>query len=445
MHVRTEGKFKVGDRVRRIKVKNGPDFLVGDTGVVTHVADGGVYVCADKDGSEDYHILAYLEPAPRFKVGDRVRATEDAPRGKTGTIRKYEKNHVRQNWLVEFDDWTGGHDGEMDLPDSGWWLAENEIEPATDNGLRIQTGRYYKTRDGRKVGPMEMWSDWGVEHPWQEEGGVNRFTEGGDIWRDDGTSEYGSPTLIAEWPSDTGCAAAEVDNLRDEYGPFTAKPKFKVGDRVKFRDDYESDAAGAEAMVIEVNRWGVMVDRGGMYGKSTEAAADLRLVADATSGKFKVGDRVRITNPANFRTGTRVGDIGVVTKDYTGGMFVDIDLHHETDGVINQIAKPTDIKMAPNPAIVARIDNGQPEPATNPYVHADRDSALREAARLAKANPGKEFGVYEYVSSAKEAKVYEHEWQRLAAEGDRDGAATELHRLTGMRHSTARYVADTYA
>lgn len=67
--------------------------------------------------------------------------------------------------------------------------------------LKLEAGKYYKTRDGRKVGPMVVWLDSDIEgaHKWHEgpEGG-NRFVEGGDIWATDGTSKYGCPTLIAE-------------------------------------------------------------------------------------------------------------------------------------------------------------------------------------------------------------------------------------------------------
>ena len=63
--------------------------------------------------------------------------------------------------------------------------------------MKIEEGRYYKTRDGRKVGPMEhCGSD--TDHPWQEAKNMSAH-----IWRDDGTSKWrNDPTLIAEWPAE---------------------------------------------------------------------------------------------------------------------------------------------------------------------------------------------------------------------------------------------------
>lgn len=89
-----------------------------------------------------------------------------------------------------------------------------------------------------------------------------------------------------------------------------AEPKFKVGDRVKFRDDYGSSARGTEATVVKVDSWGIMVD--GVHGKSTEQLSSLRLVAEATSGKFMVGDRVRIASGPNNGGFGQIGDTGVI-------------------------------------------------------------------------------------------------------------------------------------
>lgn len=65
-------------------------------------------------------------------------------------------------------------------------------------GLKLEVGKYYKTRDGRKVGPMEhCGSD--TDHPWQEAKNMSAH-----IWRDDGTSKWDKdPDLIAPWPTET--------------------------------------------------------------------------------------------------------------------------------------------------------------------------------------------------------------------------------------------------
>jgi hypothetical protein len=65
--------------------------------------------------------------------------------------------------------------------------------------VKIEAGKYYKTRDGRKVGPMKYCVDYN-DHPWEED-----FNKSTHIWRDDGTSGFlGDPDLIAEWPTKTG-------------------------------------------------------------------------------------------------------------------------------------------------------------------------------------------------------------------------------------------------
>lgn len=47
--------------------------------------------------------------------------------------------------------------------------------------LTIQAGRYYRTRDGRKVGPMRRWSDT-ARHRWEADDEELSY-----IWADDGT------------------------------------------------------------------------------------------------------------------------------------------------------------------------------------------------------------------------------------------------------------------
>lgn len=188
-------------------------------------------------------------------------------------------------------------------------------------------------------------------------------------------------------PAYTSCAAAEVDNLADEYG--APKAKFKVGDRVKFRDDYSASCRGEEATVVKVNVWGddgIQVDHNGDI--STERAADLRHVAPAAP-------------PASI---------------------ADIVARHSQTGT----------------AIVAVLEDGQPRPATRPYVHTTASAAETEANRLARTNPGKEFGVYTLGSVAKVERVYGHEWQRLAANGNKIGAIKELRGMTGLFLATAK-------
>jgi hypothetical protein len=86
--------------------------------------------------------------------------------------------------------------------------------------MQIEQGKYYVTRDGRRVGPMYR----AVRGGW-----VNGAPIGS--WDDDGFSTLGGSglALVAEWTDPPkACAAAEVDNLRDEYGPFGADSEDEV-------------------------------------------------------------------------------------------------------------------------------------------------------------------------------------------------------------------------
>lgn len=342
------GKFKVGDSVRAVETDCPRGFPVGSTGIITSDNYGVYEVRRDDTGIEWCFFESELEPAPKFKVGDRV------------------------NWTRVRGEYDGStleaHDGVYDFKlrattGNHTYVFAHELEHAP---LTIEPGKYYRTRDGRKVGPVGENRD--SEYPIVC--GVTPTEEclvQVAIWNRDGTN-YSERCLdlVAEWTDEP--PAAGNDNA--------APAKFKVGDRVKFRDDYPSAARGKEAVVVELSRWGVMVDRqDGPFSRSTESEEDLRLVAPAKSS---------------------------------------------------------------NPAIVALLENGQPRPAIRPFVHGDTASATMEAERLARNNPGKEFGVYELVATRREEKRYDYEWQRLAAEGKKLGAIRLLREATGLHLATAK-------
>jgi hypothetical protein len=66
-------------------------------------------------------------------------------------------------------------------------------------GLRLEAGKYYQTRDGRKIGPMQRWSTH-VDHCWEQAGGSEHYA-GQDVWRRDGSSHYFNENgwLVSEW------------------------------------------------------------------------------------------------------------------------------------------------------------------------------------------------------------------------------------------------------
>ena len=75
--------------------------------------------------------------------------------------------------------------------------------------LKIEAGRYYRTREGRKVGPMDHYScSVGNMHPWHVDGC-------GMLWKYDGTGyegKYPDNDLIAEW-TDEPAATDDADGL----------------------------------------------------------------------------------------------------------------------------------------------------------------------------------------------------------------------------------------
>lgn len=171
------------------------------------------------------------------------------------------------------------------------------------------------------------------------------------------------------------------------------------------------------------------------------------------AAKFKVGDKVHATADAPK------GEIGVIVKDDGIEPRYLVKFDKWADGHGNDgrewwlYSKELDLaaltiqagRYYKTPAIVALIENGHPLPATRPYVHPNRAAAETEAKRLAGKHPGGEFGVYEFVSSAKEAKTYAHEWQRLAANGDKDGAIDRLISDAGISRMDAHSAVRRFA
>jgi hypothetical protein len=64
------------------------------------------------------------------------------------------------------------------------WAAKVEAEAAEERLLVLEEGKCYRTRDGRKAGPMES-HIYGSKHPWL--GFSESNLTNGDIWAPDGT------------------------------------------------------------------------------------------------------------------------------------------------------------------------------------------------------------------------------------------------------------------
>lgn len=165
-----------------------------------------------------------------FKNGDAVRLikSEDyngygryGKTGELGTVIGYDR--IDDTYKVDFTE-------------SGqWWAKASNLEPSAAT-LKIEAGKFYKTRDGRKVGPMAAWPD-------EEDCFKSSDLLRGGLWKTDGSSYFkgasDSPDLIAEW-IDEPVAKPSNDN---------AKQKFKVGDRVKYVE--KGPTGGYLGVIIE--------------------------------------------------------------------------------------------------------------------------------------------------------------------------------------------------
>lgn len=259
----------------------------------------------------------------KFKVGDKVRLTKDNGGGEFGS--KGDEGVVRSgpdtngDYSMTFT--TGTEAGDY------WFVAPDGIELAT---LTIEAGKFYKTRDGRKVGPMTK-----SDGRWYVRGALG-------TWNDDGTaSNHHKPTatefgdLIAEWVAEPAVHSATPAAVANDNA--AAKPKFKVGDRV-------------------------------------------RIV------------RARLSHKK-----PHIGDEFVIQRET---YKVDGEKTWGGEGAHGCVWLESELELAPSTlAIVALIENGQPKPATKPKIHADQASATTEAERLALQFPGQQFGVFVLADS----------------------------------------------
>jgi hypothetical protein len=248
--------------------------------------------------------------------------------------------------------------------------------------------------------------------------------------------------------------SAAITNAQDD------KPKFKVGDRVRAIRSTDNVEKGETYTVLGyarptgVDLW-VMLDgiRGwtddGSYLEQYFEPAGLTI----QPGKHYITRDGRKVGPARPSVGTDypwwVGESTYTDSgEWLDGCEDDNDLVAEADEPAKAdndygrsvlkfkdgrlIPESSSFRMVSGPtprkAIVCLIESGQPKPANLPHVHASTAAAEREAARLASRHKGREFGVYELVSSKREEPAYEHEWQRLAARGEKIAAILQLRR-----------------
>lgn len=344
-------EFKVGQWVRALVNWGGIE--AGKVYQIPYLdADGEPWFNRMGAGWTDYLTLSEIEPwTPR--VGDRVKMIKrvDNLKADCGATVVHNDGGSYQPILIEFDEKQRlGHTGCDRTKDGyGWWVSANDIEPlpiaeeaqpaeeAEPLKLQIEAGKFYKTRDGRKVGPMAHYyrDRWIVAYG------------DGNVWLSDGSPAHRSE---GKYMSDGGALVAEwVEPASNDNAPAAElpveKPKFKVGD--------------------------VVTPSHGL-SKST---------ATVTKADDDCDIHVRWNNGAS---GSVVG--------WTANEL--------------ELVAP----VAPTPAIVALIEDGQPKPSHRPHVHASAELAAKEADRLAEKFKGKQFGVYVLSSTSEKAKpAYEHQ------------------------------------
>lgn len=345
------GKFKVGDRVKCVD-STACDFLTsGREYVLAEVNDS--YVYAAWDGSERggmLHRRFELVPAEaEFKVGDRVRADggyEFDP--SAGVILEAASG----GWRVKVEGAV-----ESGASKDIWYYYDRELTiiPAATPAFTIEDGKFYKTRDGRKVGPVVEAQGRDDPWPWKALVGLTTY-----YYRNTGHSCPGY---------------AHAHNAKDDLIAEWVEP-------------------------------------------ATQASNDNGL-------KFKVGDLVKATVDW---CDIRIGDILPIIRVELKGVWV-----KDNEGDDSYLTFDEFVPVTPTPAIVALIENGTPKPSTTPKVHATQEAATTEATRLASLYRGQQFGIFVLADTRETDKpVYEHEWQNLAARGEKINAIKALKSLTGM-------------
>lgn len=303
---------KVGDKVRSLITEF--DVREGEIYEVDTIGADGAWVIDDVE--DDYYLCSdQYEPVAvagsngnRFKVGDRVRLIKDGL-STTGAVGKLA---TIDSWGDELRSKEGQYLLKIDPPvdyktlavTPSYTRATPDCFELADAPLTIRAGRYYRTRDGRKVGPMRKWYHKDIDHPWED-------GDTGDIYSDNGTSDY-NEDIIAEWTDEPVAAVASsnadiFDDLEDwmadnplsptvtptsttgftvplDAPEFGGATEFKVGDRVNVIYCAPTDNPGTVEK-IDGDRVTVRWDNHYDYIRSRFHIDELRLVAEATTAQ----------------------------------------------------------------------------------------------------------------------------------------------------------------
>lgn len=236
------GKFKVGDKV--VPTENDAETVNRhwNRHFKSEYGDAPFYFVISSDGDsvdvsnvkEGPYIVSWLAsrfelvPAWQPKVGDKVRYKQK-DLGEGTVIEIVDGGYVKVDTHGMFKICTERLSDIEPIPTTP---AAPVVAQAQPSALKIEAGRYYKTRDGRKVGPMERFDS-------------DSLTDGsGKLWTDDGDRYF-----FDDRGGDTDLVALWEDVANDNAEP----ARFKVGDIVMDRESVDRDKAVVRA--VDGNRF----------------------------------------------------------------------------------------------------------------------------------------------------------------------------------------------
>jgi hypothetical protein len=353
-------KFKVGDRIRGAAVASGKVGTIVEGFVIqTDVTDVPYLIRTDSGACHWLRAIgAELASAAKFKVGDKVvqagggislvdhwnrywRKAGDEPFDCFHVVRTYGN-------MVMYNAKAGANNGPM-VPEKDLALY---VAPVATAAPKFKVGDKVRSGVNGATGYTVIAGDGDivtVSHPtaW---GGISK--------------RFHQSTFVL----DTSAVGVE--------------PKFKVGDRVRFKADGASEfisLRGKTATIVGPNNgnlrryeWSVKLEERFVLGHNCKGLAPEGFGLWVRSADIELAPATAPTKPA--LSGPTLGDI-----------------------LASALGRKPKLP-ASGEAIVCLIENGQPQPSLRPFVHDDTDSAINEAKRLTRKHKGKQFGVYELTA-----------------------------------------------